>query len=151
MKPYTPISIEYEIYLPSKDVFITSGDVVFSEHVGRKEPERLLPPLMTLPHGVKSFLPQDYQYLVDTVHMDNDEGILYKVLKVYRKRDAVVVDRVIFETDKPNNPGGITDCVYLSDILQYPIILGKSNPRHSGNTTSSIATARQDIMSPSTS
>jgi hypothetical protein len=104
---------------------------------------------MTLPHGVKSFLPQDYQYLVDTVHMDNDEGILYKVLKVYRKRDAFVVDRVIFETDKPNNPGGITDCVYLSDILQYPIILGKSNPRHSGNTTSSIATARQDIMSTS--
>jgi len=36
----------------------------------------------------------------------------------------------------------------LSDILQYPIILGKSNPRHSGNTTSSIATARQDRMSP---
>jgi hypothetical protein len=80
--------------------------------------------------------------------MDNDEGILYKVLKVYRKHGAVVVDRVIFETDKPNKPGGIIDCVYLSDILQYPIILGKSNPRHSGNTTSSIATARQDRMSP---
>jgi hypothetical protein len=112
MKSYTPIFIEYEIYLPTKDVIITSGDVVFSEHVGRTEPERLLPPLMTLPHGAKSFLPQDYQYLVDTVHMDNDEGILYKVLKVYRKRDAFVVDRVIFELDKPNHPGGTVNCVY---------------------------------------
>ena len=112
MKSYTPIFIEYKIYLPTKDVIITSGDVVFSEHVGRTEPERLLAPLMTLPHGVKSFLPQDYQYLVDTVHMDNDEGVLYKVLNVYRKSGTAVVDRVFFLLDKPNHPGGTVNCVY---------------------------------------
>jgi len=67
---------------------------------------------MTLPHGAKSFLPQDYQYLIDTVHKDNDEGVLYKVLKVYRKHGAVVIDRVIFEIDKPNQPGGTVNCVY---------------------------------------
>ena len=128
MKSYTPISIKYEIYLPRKDVFITSGDAVFSEHVGTTEPERLLPPLMTLPSGAKSFRSEVYQYLVDIVHMNNDERILYKVLKVYPKRGAIVVDRVLFATDKPNNPGGIIDCVHLSDILQYPIILGKLNP-----------------------
>jgi hypothetical protein len=32
MKQQNPISYDYEIYLPAKDVFVTSGDVIFCEY-----------------------------------------------------------------------------------------------------------------------
>ena len=63
MKSYTPIFIEYKIYLPTKDVIITSGDVVFSEHTGRTEPEKTPSSADDASTRSKSFLPQDYKYL----------------------------------------------------------------------------------------
>ena len=130
MKPTSPITIDYEIYLPSKDVFITSGDVVFCEHVGRKEPERLLPPLVTLPPTKRILDHTEYQHLVDTVHLDNEEGVLYKVLKVYTKRGVALVDRSLFSPNHESNDRGKIDCVYLDNVLGYPIIQGKSNSRY---------------------
>ena len=35
MKPNNPITYDYELYLPAKNVFVTSGDVIFCEHIGR--------------------------------------------------------------------------------------------------------------------
>jgi hypothetical protein len=129
MKPENPVTCDYEIYLPAKDVFVTSGDVIFCEHVGRQEPERLLPPLLSLPESSTPLRAEDYQNLVDTIHMDNDEKVLYKVLKVYKKRGGVVVDRVLYDPGNPNDPGGAIDTIHLGDVIGYPIILGGVNPR----------------------
>jgi hypothetical protein len=130
MKPENPLTYDYEIYLPAKDVFVTSGDVIFCEHVGRSEPERLLPPLTMLSDIGRPLEVADYQYLVDTVHMDNEEGVQYKVLKVYKHKGLACVDRVLFDPDVPNAEGGMIDTVHLLDVLGYPILLGKQNVRY---------------------
>ena len=39
-----------------------------------------------------------------------------------------MVDRVLFSPDKPDEPGGTVDCVYLDNVVSYPIIRGRSNP-----------------------
>ena len=54
MKPENPVTCDYEIYLPAKNIFVTTWDVIFCEHVGRNEPERLLPPSMSLPESISS-------------------------------------------------------------------------------------------------
>ena len=130
MNPDNAITRDYEIYLPTKDKFVTTGDVLFCEHVGRLEPERLLPPSLSLPDSAAKLDAKDYQNLVDTVHLDNDEGVQYRVLKVYNRQGAVVVDRVLFDPAIPNAPGGTIDTVYLDNVIGYPIILGGSNPRY---------------------
>jgi hypothetical protein len=130
MKPDNPITYDYEIYLPTKDKFITSGDVMFCEHVDRSEPERLLPPLLTLPSGSVELDVNDFQHLVDTIHLDNDEGVQYRVVKVYKSRGVAVVDRVLYNANNPRAIGGTLDTVFLDNVIGYPIILGKSNPNH---------------------
>ena len=42
---------------------------------------------------------EDYQYLVDTVHVDDDDGLLYIVVvdKVYDHQGLIVVDRYSFD------------------------------------------------------
>jgi hypothetical protein len=116
MKPENPLIYDYEIYLPAKDVFVTSGDVIFCEHVGRSEPECLLPPLTMLSDTGRPLEVADYQYLVDTVHMDNKEGVQYKVLKVYKHKGLACVDRVLFDPDVPNAEGGMINTVHLGRI-----------------------------------
>jgi len=123
MKPQNPITLTYELYLPSKNVFITSGDVVFCEHVDRSKPERLLPPVLMLPPGAKTLDPADLQHLVDNIHMDNDEGSTYRILKVYKRAGNAIVDRVLYSNDKNKDLGGKVDTVYLDNIIQYPIFL----------------------------
>jgi len=136
MKPDNPVTRDYEVYLPAKDKFVTSGDVIFCEHVGRREPERLLPPILSLPESLSALDAKDYQDLVDTVHMDNDEGVMYRVLKVYKSRGLVVVDRVLFDQANPSDPGGTIDTVFLRDILEYPIVQGGANPKYSTSVSS---------------
>ena len=53
-------TVTYELYLPQKNVFVTSGDVVFCEHVGRSEPERLLPHHLELSPGKEFLSPADF-------------------------------------------------------------------------------------------
>ena len=69
----------------------------------------------------------DYQYLVDTVLMDIEEGVRYRVLKVYQFKGLNCVDRVLYDPDDPNAEGGTYDTVHLKDVLGYPILLGKRN------------------------
>jgi hypothetical protein len=116
MKPQNPLTYDYEIYLPATDVFVTSGDVIFCEHVSRSEPERLLPPFTSLSDISRPLEVADYQYLVDTVHLDNEEGVQYKVLKVYKHKDLACVDRVLFDPDVPNVEGGMINTVRLGRI-----------------------------------
>ena len=126
-----PDSIAYQLYLPQKNIFVTSGDVVFCEHTGRSEPERLLPPHLMLSDGHGTLDAKDFQHLVDTVHLDNDEGVQYKVLRVYKEKGFVIVDRDLYFPDKkPNEKPNLVDVVYLQDVINYPIILGKKTPKN---------------------
>jgi len=128
MNPRNPVTYEYDIYIPAKNLFVTSGDVIFCEHVGRKEPERLLPPILSLKGSCERLNVKDYQELIDTVHMDNEEGVTYKVIKVYSSKGLAVVDRVLYDPNRSNEKGGVIDTVHLKDVLGYPILLGKQNP-----------------------
>ena len=128
MNPTNPVTRDYEIYLPAKDKFVTTGDAIFCEHVGRRELERLLPPLLSLPESAAIIDAKDYQNLVDTIHLDNDEGVQYRVLKVYNRRGVAVVDRVLYNPDIPDDAGGTIDTVFLDNVVGYPIILGGTNP-----------------------
>ena len=96
LKPGVQVTIDYEIYLPHKNTFVTTGDAIFCEHVGRSEPERLLPPIMEADIG-KPLNPENYQQLVDTVHYDEQEGVNYRVLKVYKSKGLVIVDRELYD------------------------------------------------------
>ena len=139
MKPQNPLTYDYEIYLPAKNLFVTSGDVIFCEHVGRQEPERLLPPILTLNETRAQLRVEDFQNLVDTVHLDNDEGVRYKVLKVYKSKGLNVVDRVLYNPDVPNAVGGTIDTIHLLDAVGYPILLGKQNPAYHPSLPSSTS------------
>ena len=116
-KETAPYSSQYEIYLPKKNVFVTSGDVVFCEHTGRSEPERLLPPHLMLPDGHGTLDANDFQHLVDTVHLDNDEGVQYKVLRVYKEKGFVIVDRVLYFPDKKPNENLILSMSFTYRML----------------------------------
>ena len=90
---------QYELFIPNAGAgtFITSGDIIFCEHVTRGEPGRLLPPISMVPKDLVPTSIEDYKYLVDTVHMDDDDGLLYVVDKVYNHRGVIVVDRYSFD------------------------------------------------------
>ena len=90
---------QYELFIPNAGAgtFITSGDIIFCEHVTRGEPERLLPPISMVPKDLVPTSIEDYQYLVDTVSMDDDDGMLYVVDKIYNHRGLIVVDRYSFD------------------------------------------------------
>jgi hypothetical protein len=131
MKPGVGITIEYEIFLPHKNTFITTGDVIFCEHVGRSEPERLLPPITMTTE--KPLNPVDFQYLVDTVHYDEQEGVNYRVLRVYASKGLIVVDREL--NDPHITKRRVTDTVHLGDALGMPIMAGKSNPKYGASSS----------------
>jgi hypothetical protein len=147
MKPGVDITIEYEIFLPHKNKFITTGDAIFCEHVGRSEPERLLPPITEV---TKTPLdPADFQHLVDTVHYDEQEGVNYRVLRVYKSKGLVVVDREL------NDPLIVkrrdTNTIHLGDALGMPIMAGKSNPRYSVSSSTDNAVVATGSSSSETS
>ena len=120
------IQYQYELFLPNAGAgtFITSGDVIFCEHVTRGEPERLLPPISMVPKDLAPTNIEDYQYLVDTVHVDDDDGLLYIVDKVYDHKGLIVVDRYSFDG---NQGVGRPDTVHLLNILKCPIVQGRTN------------------------
>jgi hypothetical protein len=107
-----------------------SGDIIFCKRVTRGEPERLLPPISMVPKDLAPTNIEDYQYLVDTVHVDDDDGLLYIVHKVYDHKGLVVVDRYLFDgTQGVGRP----DTVHLLNILKtmkiliYLVVLKKMN------------------------
>ena len=51
----------YKIHLPHKNAKVCSGDVNICEHVGRAEPERLLPPIIELQHKGETLDVEKYQ------------------------------------------------------------------------------------------
>ena len=144
------VTRDHSIFLPAKNKFITTGDAIFCEHVGRAEPERLLPPIMRIPDVDTPLASSDYQYLVGSVHFDNDEGVQYKVLKVYVSKGLVVVDRERFDPDDPHLVRKKLDTVHLRDILSYPILQGDINPDF--EVTSPVSRSKSDAtIEPSSS
>ena len=134
MDPSDPITVQYEIYLPHKDIMTSTGDAIFCEHTTRTEPERLLPPSMEIMGNVHDA--SKFQYLVDTVHFDTEEGITYKVLRVYSSRGLVQVDRVIYDVNDPHQSDSAkVDTVHLLDILNMPILQGHTNPAYQSSVT----------------
>ena len=107
---------------------MTSGDVLFCEHVSRTEPERLLPPIAEIKDA--ALHERDYQYLVDTIHFDSDEGVQYKVLRVYRQKALIVVDRELFDQDKPSLLRRTLDTIHLRDAIAMPLMAGPINPAY---------------------
>ena len=123
----------YKMNLPHKNAKACSGDVSICEHVGRAEPERLLPPIIELQRKGETLDVEKFQRLVGAVHYDNNEGVQYIVAKVYSKGGIAQVDRVLYNTsDKDSSSRRDVDAVYLGDVLTYPIILGKPNPKYTG-------------------
>jgi len=123
------IQYQYELFLPNAGAgtFITSGDVIFCEHVTRGEPKRLLPPISMVPKDLAPTKIEDYQYLVDTVHVDDDDGLLYIVDKVYVHKGLIVVDRYSFDgTQGVGRP----DTIHLLNILKCPIVQGRANSEY---------------------
>jgi hypothetical protein len=144
LKPGVQVTIDYEIYLPHKNTFVTTGDAIFCEHVGRSEPERLLPPIMEADLG-KPLNPENYQQLVDTVHYDEQEGVNYRVLKVYKSKGLVIVDRELY--DPPNLKRRVIDTIHLGDALNMPIMAGTRNPKYTPSSSirnADVATGKPD-------
>jgi hypothetical protein len=61
--------------------------------------------------------------------MDNEEGLMYKILRVYKLKGVPVVDRELFLSDKPNSSPSTFDIVYLDNVVGYPILRGNINSR----------------------
>ena len=67
------------------------------------------------------------------IKLDINPDIQYLVVKVYSKGGIAQVDRVLYNTsDKDSSSRRHVDTVYLGDVITYPIILGKPNPRYTG-------------------
>ena len=98
--------------------------------IDRSYSEHLLPPLLTLPSGAEKLDVNDFQNLVDTIHLDNDEVVQYRVVKVFKSHSVTAVDRVLYNANNPRAIGGTLDNVFLDNVIEYPIILGKSNPNY---------------------
>ena len=98
--------------------------------IDRSYSEHLLPPLLTLPSGAEKLDVNDFQNLVDTIHLDNDEVVQYRVVKVFKSHGVTAVDRVLYNANNPRAIGGTLDNVFLDNVIEYPIILGKSNPNY---------------------
>ena len=86
------------------------------------------PPTLTHPNAASDLQVKDYQNLVDTIHFDNEEGVRYRVTKVYKLRGVPSVDRVLYNEANPDALGGTIDTIFLENAINYPILLGKKNP-----------------------
>lgn len=62
--------------------------------------------------------------------MDNEEGVRYQVLKVYKRRELACEDLVLYNLDNLNIEGRTIDSMNLKDVLGYPIWLGKRNEKY---------------------
>jgi len=101
--------------------------------LGRAEPERLLPPVIELQKDGEVLDIEKYQNLVDTIHFDNQEGVSYLVKRVYAKDGIGVVDRILYNnSDKSTATNRNLDTVFLGDVINYPILQGRRNPKYAG-------------------
>jgi hypothetical protein len=122
------ISILRMVYLPSKNTFVAAGDGQMSEHVGRPQPERLLP---LISESDREYTLADFNYLNGTRHRDPHEGVNYKVIKVYIHKGLIVVDRVLYDTSSPSSTKRKTyDTVHARDVATYPMLDSRGELMH---------------------
>jgi len=71
------------------------------------------------------------------------------VLRVYKEKGFVIVDRVLYYPDKkPNEKPNLVDVVYLQDVINYPIILGKKNPKKLTDVSESFLSSAPTLNAP---
>ena len=116
------------VYLPSKNTFVAAGDGQMSEHVGRPQPERLLP---LISESDREYTLADFAYLNGTRHRDPHEGVNYKVVKVYIHKGLIVVDRVLYDTSSPSSTKRKTyDTIHACDVATYPMLDSRGELMH---------------------
>jgi hypothetical protein len=121
------VSILRMVYLPSKNTFVAAGDGQMSEHVGRPQPERLLP---LISESDREYTLADFAYLNGTRHRDPHEGV-NKVVKVYIHKGLIVVDRVLYDTSSPSSTKRKTyDTVHARDVATYPMLDSRGELMH---------------------
>ncbi len=80
----------------------------------------------------------DYQFLVGTVHYDEDDKLAYRVTRVYEHEWLVVVDRIPAHKNDEVSPSGVAiDTIHLKDALKMRI-LTSSAPIPTSTSTSAI-------------
>jgi hypothetical protein len=122
------VSILRMVYLPSKNTFVAAGDGQMSEHVGRPQPERLLP---LISESDREYTLADFAYLNGTRHRDPHEGVNYKVVKVYIHKGLIVVDRVLYDTSSPSSTKRKTyDTIHARDVATYPMLDSRGELMH---------------------
>ena len=122
------VSILRMVYLPNKNTFVAAGDGQMSEHVGRPQPERLLP---LISDSDREYTLADFAYLNGTLHRDPHEGVNYKVIKVYIHKGLIVVDRVLYDTSSPSSTERKTyDKIHVRDVAAYPMLDSRGNQMH---------------------
>ena len=88
-----------------------------SEHVGRPQPERLLPPISD---GDREYTLADCKLLAGIYHRDPHEGINYKVIKVALHKGLIVVDRLIHDISSPQHKRKAYDTIHACDARALP-------------------------------
>ena len=122
------VSILRMVYLPNKNTFVAAGDGQMSEHVGRPQPERLLP---LISESDREYTLADFAYLHGTLHRDPHEGVNYKVVKVYLHKGLIVVDRVLYDTSSPSSTKRKTyDTIHARDVATYPMLDARGELLH---------------------
>jgi hypothetical protein len=92
---YSTDTVGWEIYLPDSDTFVTTVHVLFDERVPERSEDYFkeldeAAAVFTKPDGESV---ADFQYLVDTHHIDDEDQLLYQTKRVVERKGKIVAYR----------------------------------------------------------
>jgi hypothetical protein len=98
---YGQEQVGWEIYLPASDTFVTAVNVLFDERIPERAEDYFreldeAASLFTLPEAMNE---RDFQYLVGTYHIDDEDQLLYVTKRVVRRKGVIVVYRACVTGD----------------------------------------------------
>ena len=79
-------------------------------------------------HLKKEYQPSAFNYLKDSMHVDIDNRLPYRVLKIYVRKSNIVCDRQLVQVGDAHNFGKKpkVETIHAMDVVLYTLI---SNPR----------------------
>jgi hypothetical protein len=114
----------YEIYIPELDKIVTSVHVLFNEVIPNPTDEyhRELQRLNVVTAERPPRDPATYQYLVGLDHLDDEDGLTYKVTRIYKVKGYIVAYRRLVtprasDTHEALVPIHIADICRMTDDL----------------------------------
>jgi len=120
--------LEYIVYVPENDTFISTVDVTFYEKVDNQDDTvtKILASAAGRHHsdGIDPtseqvlFQPEDFWQYVNKVHYDLEDHMHYAVVGVRTSRGSVVADRIACVEGSRE----ATDTIYAAHLLEYPIV-----------------------------